>query len=96
MELSKQDLIEIIDGRLKVFKGEMKEVIEQTTDDRARLIIDQNRSEILASEARQDKKMEVMEKRIIDTISDVVGEGVIPQIEEHEVRLVKLEQKLAV
>ena len=108
MELSKQEFIEILDARFKAnnielktelkteLKSEFKEMIVQTVKDEGKLIVDQMRSEIVASENRQDKKAEAMEKRIIESVSDAIGNGVVPQIEEHETRIVKLEQKLAV
>lgn len=104
MELSKQEFIEILDARFKQNKDEIKselrhdfkELIVEAVHEEGKLIVDQLRSEILASENRQDAKAEATEKRIIENVSDAIGNGVVPQIEEYETRIVKLEQKLAV
>ena len=86
----------VIDAKFKANRVEMKEIIEQTVNDKAQLIIDQTRSEILASENRQDKKLEAMEQRIIEGVGDLVDNSILPQIEEHDKRITKLEVKLAV
>ncbi|MFA5947109.1 MAG: hypothetical protein WC813_03730 [Patescibacteria group bacterium] len=100
---NKEETIEILDARFKQNKEEIKselkhdfkELIVEAVHEEGKLIVDQMRSEIHASENRQDAKAEAMEKRIIENVSNLVDIGIIPQIEEHETRIVKLEQKTA-
>lgn len=115
MELSKQELIEILDERLdarfkansldmdarfKQNKEETKAMIYQAVSDEGARITSNLKSEIQASENRTKAELggeiRAAEKRVTDSMSDIVGEGVIPEIEQHEIRLIKLEQKLAV
>ncbi len=49
---------------------------------------------VFASEQRLIKRMDEIKEEIIDGITEVIDDGVLPQIEEHRVETVKIKQYL--
>lgn len=93
---------EILKEELKAFK----EAVDTSMDDKLRIQTDLLRQEIKASEFRTDKKiealgqnletkMDAMENRILQGVSDTIEEHVYPKLDDHEKRITKLETKTA-
>ncbi len=49
---------------------------------------------VFASEQRLIKRMDEIKEEIIGGITEVIDEGVLPQIEEHRIEIVKIKQHL--
>jgi hypothetical protein len=64
-----------------LLKGELK-----------REIRDEMHSLIKASEAGLIRRMDDMETRLLDSMSSMVGDTLVPQLDDHEHRLVRLER----
>ncbi len=56
---------------------------------------DEIRSCISASESRMTKMMHEIKDEILEGVTDIVGNEIVPQIDNHESRLVFLEQRVA-
>lgn len=87
MELTKAELI----SELKDFKQDIFQAIK----DENRLSTDLLRQEMRAYEIRIDGKLIAMEERITAHVTDVIGNGVVPQIENHDEQLGSHERRIA-
>ncbi len=58
-------------------------------------IRDEIRSCIAASESRMTKMMHEVRDEILEGVADIVGNEILPQIDNHESRLLILEQRVA-
>ena len=85
--LSKNDLNEL--------RGIMREVVEENNGVLKREIRDEVHSLIKASEAglirRMDEKMDQMKTEILDGVDDIVGGSLLPQIDDLDRRVIRLE-----
>ena len=50
---------------------------------------------VSASEKRLTKLMYDVRDEILDGVSDIVGNEIVPQLDDHETRLIRLERKTA-
>lgn|SRR3989338_1191150 len=50
---------------------------------------------VFASEARMMKRMDNLREEILDGVSDIVGDEIFPQIDDLEIRVLRLEQRVA-
>lgn len=87
-----------MDNFEKQFKR-IEDNLLQAMKDEGRSNRDFVRQEIQASEKRVTDKLmgeiQATEQRIVDSVSDVLSGSVLPQLDNHEQRLTKLETKPA-
>jgi hypothetical protein len=75
----------VVKKEMSVFRADL----EQVLDDKLRIQTDMLRQEIQASESR-------IKKEIISEVADFIEGSLLPQIDDHENRITKLETKPAV
>lgn len=74
----------------------LRDDLTQMMDDKFRIFADVVKQEIQASEVRTDHKLEAMERRIIENTNSFMNDGVLPQVDDHEKRITRLETKPAI
>ena len=74
----------------------MMDRVLQAIEDEGRDSRDFTLQTVQAATSELRKEMNEMETRINKNVGDLVGGAVLPQIEEHEIRIVKLESKVSV
>ncbi len=86
MPLTKNDIKLLKEGLKDTFVT--KEDLIQALSDQTRITVDIMRQETHAIIKRE---LHLAKKEIIDEISDFIGNSLIPQLDNHETRLTKLE-----
>jgi hypothetical protein len=75
----------------------LQTVVGQVVDDKIRINNDILIQEIRASEYRIEKKfdqkLKVQKDEILEAVGDMLGGSIVPQLDNHEQRLTKLEAK---
>lgn len=69
--------------------------IDQKFDEHSRDLKDFVASNISASEKRTDGKLKTLKTEIIEGVVDFIDRSIVPQFDNHERRLSRLEHKLA-
>ncbi len=72
-----------------------KDVLRGELDDVKVEMRDEIHSCIAASEHRMMKRMDAMEERILDGVADIISDRILPQLDDHDVRLIRLERRAA-
>lgn len=95
LQLMEEMVGRVVKTETASLRHELMDAVKQTVADQAELIIDQTRSEMRASENRLEAKIDAVKVEIVDEVSDLIGNSIVSQIDDHEVRITKLETKIA-
>jgi len=87
--------MEITKADLKTMQHEIIEALDQRMDDKFRINNDLLRQEIRASESRLEKKIEASELKVLNGVSEMLDGNIVPQIEDLDRRVTKLETETA-
>ena len=104
--LLRSDLTNDFAEKNALLRSDLMGAIKQTVADETILIVDRLEAKITASENRLETKIVASENRLMTEIratenrlseqfAEVVGESLVPQIDDHETRIIKLETKIA-
>jgi hypothetical protein len=81
--------MEIDDKKFADFKGEFFQFVKDENRQTRDLLM----QEMKATEVRFDKQLDKQKDEILEAVGDMLGGSIVPQIDDHEQRLTKLEAK---
>jgi peptide subunit release factor 1 (eRF1) len=90
----KQDIAEVKTA-IKQEIAEVKVFVKQEIADNNRHIQGLVRQEIQASERRLERKITETRDEVLSGVAEMIDDSILPQIDNHELRLIKLEIKAA-
>lgn len=82
---------DVLRGELDDVKVEMRDEIHSclsASECRTMKKIEETRKNLL-------QRMDKMEEEILDGVSEIIGDRILPQIDDHDIRLVRLERRAA-
>lgn len=87
----KRDVVKVVEEAVEASEYRLRQEIHDSAKNTKDLLV----QEIKASEARTDIKLEAMEERILTGVAEILDERILPQIDNHERRIIGLEAKAA-
>ncbi len=81
--------------QIKTLKSVVTSVVTQIVKDESRETRDLLRQEMRTIEIKFDQKLEETKKEILEGVAEMLDSSIVPQLDDHEQRLTRLEARPA-